>query len=74
MAKTLRLMFDHASEADKVVTVSVAHCDEELTGTDVKSAMDAIYANRDAFGLEIGALNSAAFVTPMSLTPVTLPE
>ena len=70
--KTLRLTFDNASDTKKSVTISVPLSEDTKSATDIKSAMNVIYANKDIFSLDIGAPKSAAFVTPLSLTYVDI--
>ena len=65
--RTLRLIFENSNTPSKTVTISVPLADDTKNGADVKAAMDAIYANRNIFNLDLGAVKSAAFVTPLHL-------
>ena len=70
--KTLRLVFENALDAEKNVTISVLQSDDTKSASDIKSAMNVVYANRQIFSLDIGEPKSAAFVTPLSLTQVDI--
>jgi len=70
--RTLRLIFENAQDPNKKVNLSVPLADDTKTGVEIKAAMDIIYANKGIFNLDIGDIKAAAFVTPMSLTPVDI--
>jgi len=70
--KTLRLVFENAMDTKKNVTISVPLSDDTKSASDIRSAMNVINANKEIFSLDIGEPKSAAFVTPLSLTPVDI--
>ena len=72
--KTLRLIFENASNDTKSVTISVPLCDETKSGASIKGAMDIVHANKSIFDLDMGLPKAAAFVTPMVLTYVDIDE
>ena len=70
--KTLRLIFENASNENKTVTISVPLSDDTKTGAEIGAVMGIIYANKGIFDLDMGMPKSAAFVTPLSLTVVDI--
>lgn len=71
--KTLRMIFENAAVPGKEVVISIPKCDDTKTGATIKAAMQTIYDNKEVFAIDVGNLKAAKFVTPMSLTDVTLP-
>jgi hypothetical protein len=70
--RSLRLVFENALNTTKNVTITIPLSDDTKSAQDIRSAMDAIYNNKDIFSLDIGTPKSAAFVTPLSLTQVNI--
>ena len=72
--RTLRLIFENSQDEKKTVTISVPLADDTKSAAAIKSAMQAIYNNKGIFGLDIGDIKAAAFVTPQQLDHVDLSE
>ena len=70
--KTLRLVFENALDTKKNVTISVSQSDDTKSASDIRSAMNIVYANREIFNLDIGEPKSAAFITPQSLAQIDI--